>query len=188
MTAEDYKPAHKSPRKCPFWSATAVKCTICENGLFIPLDRHAEAFCKTCQFPACMQYTLYSENHIFLAENVRKSEINRRKFIRVPSSQRVLVTTRAANDGVTEPPYEIKTIDLSTSGMRVALKKPLLPDALVQFSFDDSFPLKIEHMTGLVEWCNKQVDEPGYQAGLSFQDRCIIDLQDRLLVQQDNRS
>ena len=73
-----------------------------------------------------------------------------------------------------------QTIDVSKSGMRVAIDKPLLHDALVQFSFDDSFPLKIHEVTGQVEWCNKQVDEPGYQAGLSFQDKCIIVMHEAL--------
>ncbi len=172
MTAEDRKPEEK----CPFWSATSSKCTICENGLFIPLDNHVEAFCKTSRYHACMQYTLYSENHIYLQEKVRKSEVNRRKFIRVQSSHIITLVKIFESEGVVpRPPYDIATVDVSKNGIRVALDHPLLHDALVQFSFDDSFLLNIQEVTGQVEWCNKQVDEPGYQAGLSFQDRCIID-------------
>ena len=184
MTAEDRKPGDK----CPFWSATSVKCTICENGLFIPLDNHAEAFCKSSRFHACMQYTFYSENHIYLQEKVRKSEVNRRKFIRVQSSHRItLVKIFEADSIVPPPPYEIATIDVSKSGMRVALDQPLMHDALVQFSFDESFLLKIHEVTGQLEWCNKQVDEPGYQAGFSFQEKRAIDVHDRLLAPQHNR-
>ena len=160
----------------PFLVATAVKCTICENGLFIPLDNHAGAFCKTSCFRACVQYTLYSENHTNSQEKVRKSEINRRKFIRVPSSQTITLVKIFESDGMAPPPpYEIKTIDISKSGMRVAIDRPLRHDAQVQFSFDESFLLKIPGATGQVEWCNKDVDEPGYQAGLSFQDKRILE-------------
>ncbi len=184
MTAEDRKPEEK----CPFWSATSLKCTICRNGLFIPLDNHVETFCKTSRFHACMQYSLYSEKQIFLQEKVRKSEVNRRKSIRVQSSHIITLVKIFESDGTTPPPpYEIQTIDVSKSGMRVSLDQPLLYDALVQFSFDDSFLLKIHEITGQVEWCNKQIDEPGYQAGLSFRNKRIIDAHNRVLDQQHNQ-
>ncbi len=172
MTTEDSK--HKE--KCPFWSAASVKCTICDNGLFIPLDNHAEAFCKTSRYAACMQYTLYSENHIYLQERVRKSEVNRRKYLRIESCYAItLVKIFESGDPVEPIPYEAQTIDVSKSGMRVATSKPLVHEALVQFSFDESFPLRIHEITGQVEWCNKQVDEPGYQAGVSFRGNQSID-------------
>ncbi|TKB26474.1 PilZ domain-containing protein [Desulfopila sp. IMCC35006] len=165
MTTEDSKPKEK----CPFWSAASVKCTICDDGLFIPLDNHAEAFCKTSRYAACMQYTLYSENHIYLQEKVRKSEVNRRKYLRIETSYAItLVKIIASGDTVASIPYEAQTIDVSKSGMRVATSQPLVHEALVQFSFDASFPLRIHNITGQVEWCNKQIDEPGYQAGVSF--------------------
>jgi hypothetical protein len=184
MTAED----RKNEEKCPFWSAASVKCTICDNGLFIPLDNHAEAFCKTSRFPACMQYALYSENHIYLQEKVRKSEENRRKFLRIESSHAItLVKIFTPSDLLPRLPLGLQTIDVSRSGMRVATDKPLLHDALVQFAFDDSFPLKIHQVTGQIEWCNKQVDEPGYQAGVSFKGNQVIDTLDRLCGQGHNQ-
>ncbi len=165
MTKED----KKHGGKCPFWSDMSAKCTICDNGLFIPLDNHAEAFCKTSHYPACMQYTLYSENHIYLQEKVRKSETNRRKYLRIETSYAItLVKIFESGETVAPTPYEAQTIDVSKNGMRVATSQPLVHEALVQFSFDDSFPLRIDKIIGQVEWCNKQIDEPGYQAGVSF--------------------
>lgn len=183
MTEEDSR--HKE--KCPFWSASSVKCTICDDGLFIPLDNHAEAFCKTSRYPACMQYTLYSENHIYLQEIVRKSEVNRRKYLRIESTHAItLVKISESGDPVPQVAYEAQTIDLSQTGIRVATSKPLLHEALVQFSFDESFPLSIRKITGQVEWCNKQVDEPGYQAGLSFRGNQSIDALSRLRDRKNN--
>lgn len=184
MTAED----RKHQERCPFWSATSVKCTICDNGLFIPLDNHAEVFCKTSRYSACMQYTLYSENHILLQEKVRKSEVNRRKFLRIESSHAItLIKIAESGDLVAQFPQEGKTIDVSKRGMRIAVDRPLVHDALVQFSFDDSFPLKVHQVTGLVEWCNKQIDEPGYHAGVSFQGNYVFESFDLLHSEQHNQ-
>lgn len=178
----------KHEKQCPFWSATSVKCTICDNGLFIPLDNHAEVFCKSPRFTACMQYTLYSENHIYLQEKVRKSEVNRRKFLRIESSHLVTLVKIFESDGlISQIPQGAQTIDVSKSGMRVAIDKPLLHDALVQFSFDDSFPLKIHEITGQVEWCNKQVDEPGYQIGVSFRGDHVKKVLNKLYGERRNQ-
>ena len=184
MTVEDQK--HRE--RCPFWSAKTVKCTICDNGLFIPLDNHAEAFCKTSRFPACMQYALYSENHIYLQEKVRNSEVNRRKYLRIESSHAItLVKIFESGDLASQTPYRAQTIDISKSGMRVATDKPLLHNALVRFSFEDSFPLNINEVTGQIEWCNKQVDEPGYEAGVSFQGNHVIEALDRICGRLQNQ-
>ena len=184
MTEED----QKNTQRCPFWSAKAAKCTICDNGLFIPLDNHVEAFCKTSRFPACMQYALYSENHIDLQEKVRNSEVNRRKYLRIESSHTIsLIKIFESGNLVSQEPYRALTIDISKNGMRLATDKPLVRNALVEFSFDDYFPLNIHEATGQIEWCNKQVDEPGYQAGVSFQGNHVIETLDRICGRQQNQ-
>lgn len=182
MTAEDRQ--HQS--KCPFWSSALLKCRICNSGLFIPLDNHAEVFCRTPRYTACMQYTLCSENQMNLRQRVRKSEENRRKYLRIETSHAIaLVKIFGSGDLVEHVMSGAQTIDVSRSGMRVATQKPLLHDTKVQFSFEKSFPLGIHEVIGQVEWCNKQVDEPGYQAGLSFQGKNVIEALGRFLEQQN---
>ncbi len=181
MTADN----RKHMLNCPYWSEKSAKCTICANGLFIPLDSHADAFCKSSRFPACMQYELFSENRITLQEKVRKSEENRRKFLRIISSHAItLVKIFESGQMVPQIPLGAKTIDVSKSGMRVVTDKPLVHNALVQFFFDENFPLQIQKITGQVEWCNKQVDEPGYQVGVSFRGSNVTEALGRFCGQQ----
>jgi hypothetical protein len=181
MTATDRK--HQA--ECPFWLAASMKCGICNGGICIPLDDHAEAFCKTPHFLACMQYTLHSENHICLLEKVRNSEENRRKYLRIETSQDItLVKIFESGKIVSHFSSAAKTIDMSKGGVRMATKKPLAHDTMVHFSFDDPFPQALHQITGQVEWCNKQVDKPGYQAGVSFQGDHIVEAMGRYLGQQ----
>ena len=181
MTAIDRK--HRS--KCPFWSATSVKCSACNGGIFIPLDDHVEAFCKTFHFTECEEYTLHTENQTSLEEKVRKFEENRRKYIRIESSHRLtLVKIFESDKPESSFSTSVNTLDVCQGGMRVATEKALVGDMIVQFSFDKSFPHLLHQVTGQVEWCNKQVDEPGYQAGVSFQGDHIRKAMGRYLGQQ----
>ncbi len=115
---------------------------------------------------------------------VRNSGENRRKYLRVESSHTITLL-KIFNSGklVNSLTSGSKTIDLSKGGMRLEIEKPLTSDATVQFSLDNSFPPALRQLTGLVEWCNKQVDEPGYQAGVSFQGEHIVEAMDRYLGQ-----
>lgn len=173
--------------KCPFWTASSMKCSICNDGLFIPLDDHVKIFCESPHFTACKQYTHHSENQISLLENVRKSEENRRKYLRIQTSHAITLVKISGSDKQ-EPPFSssANTIDVSKGGMRVATDKPLLYDSVIQFSFDDSLPQSLHGLTGQVKWCHKQLDEPGYQAGVSFQADHIIEAMVRHLGQQHN--
>ncbi len=181
MNAKD----SKCPSKCPFWSPISKKCTLCKGGIFIPMDNHVEAFCITPHFSTCPQYTAHSENRAFLQEKVRKSEENRRKFIRIATKHKITLVKIFEPQKDEVPIFtSANTLDLSKGGMRMATEKALLHDMLIQFSFDDSFPHILHDVTGQVEWCNKQIDEPGYQVGVSFKDNKVIELMGRLLGQQ----
>ncbi len=179
----------KSQAKCPFWAAESRKCSIRNGGLFIPMDDFAETFCTTPHFPSCMQYTLHSENQILLVQNVRKSEENRRKFLRMETSRKItLVKIFESGRIISKFSTSAKIIDVSKCGMRMATKKPLAHDMTIQFSFDDSFPQLPMEIIGQIEWCNKQIDEPGYQAGVSFQEDHFKDAIGRYLNQQKKHS
>jgi hypothetical protein len=178
----------KHLEQCPFWSSSSTKCSLCNGGLFIPLDDHVEAFCKTFRYPSCVQYSLHSENQIYLQEKIRISENNRRKYLRLESSHKItLLKILQADKSESHVGSDAKTIDLSKGGIRMFTKDPLTNDALVQFSFDESFPQTFHEITGQVKWCNKQINETGYQAGISFQGAHIAEAMGRYLGQKYNQ-
>jgi hypothetical protein len=173
------------PGNCRFWSALSMKCRICKEGLFIPLDNHIEMYCKTTEYPHCLQYMLHSENIQSYLELTKKDENNRRKYERYQTCHQITLV-RLVQSGKIASHYSIiaKTLDLSSGGMRLTTKNPLINHSLVQFTFDQSFPENLQNGTGQVAWCNKQIDEPGYQAGITFQDDRLITSMDRYLVSQ----
>lgn len=73
------------------------------------------------------------------------------------------------------------TLDMSKVGMRLQTNVPLVNDTVIQFAFNNNFPTTLRTGAGLVEWCNKQIDTPGYQAGVSFQSRWILEAMDIFL-------
>lgn len=161
---------------CPFWSNTSMKCSISNGGLFIPLDDHAESYCYSLHFGSCDQYIFHSENQILLYGNVRKTENNRRKYPRFKTSQIIkLVKISESGESLSYFSPRANTIDMSQGGMRMVTDTKLADNAQIQFSFDDSLPQIFNDITGQVEWCNKQLDEPGYQAGISFTEPHIIE-------------
>lgn len=181
MTAQ----IRKHHKKCPYWSSTSMQCRLCKEGLYIPLDDYVDVFCKTQRFSACMKYNLHFENQFFLLEKVRKYEENRRKHLRtVTSNEITLVKVFKSGELVSQFTSSAKTIDVSKSGMRMATDKPLIYETTVQFFFTNSFPQALHEITGQVEWCNKQIDEPGYQAGISFQENHIIEAMGSYLRKQ----
>ncbi|MGB3221259.1 MAG: PilZ domain-containing protein [Desulforhopalus sp.] len=153
-----------------------MKCKICNGGLFIPLDDHTETFCKTASFLACKQYMLHAEKQLCLMEKVRKSEENRRRYLRIEISKKInLIKLFKSGKFISHVSSKTKTVDVSKGGMRVTIDNPLGYASMVQFSFDDSFPQALHKVTGHVEWCNKQIDKPGYQAGVSFHGDRIVE-------------
>jgi hypothetical protein len=157
-------------RHCPFWSETFTKCRICQGGLFIPLDDHIETYCTTLSYPQCVQYSL---EHGQPLQSCRNQEIaqNRRQFPRTKACWKITLV-RLSTSGIVAPHFSTiaETIDLSRTGMRLTTRKPLPDSSLLTFSFDHSFPKKLDDSVGEVMWCNKEIDNPGYQAGIAFQD------------------
>lgn len=116
---------------------------------------------------------------------VRKSEENRRKYLRIVTSHQItLVKIFESGKRLSHFSSRAKAIDMSKGGMRMATDDPLADNAMIQFSFDDTFPQILNEVTGQVEWCNKQIDKPGYQAGLSFKETHIIEAMGSYLEQQ----
>lgn len=155
--------------QCPFWSADSMKCSLCNGGLFIPLDDHIDVYCKTSDYSQCLQYSLHSGKQLEILEKSRKGGDNRRKYLRIFANYKVtLEKLIGANEGGAHFSTVVETLDVSKGGMRLSTKMPLTNDTMIEFSFDDSFPENLQKGTGQVTWCNKQMNESGYQAGISF--------------------
>lgn len=154
---------------CPYWSIDSQECRVCAKGLFIPLDDHIEVYCKQPDYPQCLQYAMQSENNLRTIKTLVECEDNRRKYQRVTATHRITLVKLIDRDAVVSHLGSVaETIDLSMGGMRLLLDKPLSSEATVGFSFDDSFPEDLQHGQGYIAWCNKQIDDPGYQAGIAF--------------------
>jgi hypothetical protein len=166
----------KKDNTCPFWSGESLKCRICNGGLFIPLDDHIDVYCTSPIFSQCLQYELHSAKHLEIMQKARETRENRRKYSRIFASYKVtLAKLKESGEIVSHRPTVAKTLDVSKGGMRLVTDIPLTNDTVLQFSFDKTFPKKLQGATGQVTWCHKQIDEPGYQAGVSFQGDHIIE-------------
>lgn len=163
---------------CPFWSTESKKCRVCNDGLFIPLQEHIVAYCTSKDHHYCLQYSLHAPK----SQESRDDSINRRQSRRVKLSNQIQILKLIKSGKVMQKLEEdAETLDLSTIGMRIHTSVPLVNDTVIQFSFNGTFPEPLQTGAGLVEWCNKQLDAPGYHAGISFQSKWIIDAINNLL-------
>jgi hypothetical protein len=155
---------------CPYFAVHTLKCRICSGGLFIPLNDHIETYCKTAMHRQCLQYSMHSEKNAKRLESAAAHYKNRRKYQRVPEERKVtMVKLLGSERFVTRHPISANTLDLSMGGMRLQSDAPLTNDTVMHFSL----PLRAGRShtgVGQVAWCNKQIDEPGYQIGIAFQD------------------
>jgi len=170
------------PLYCPYWSPLSLKCQIYTGGLFIPLDDHMDVYCTTPHYPQCLQYSLQQNNQLEIAGTTAVSKRNRRKFPRIEESHKItLVKLIESGEIAAHSSDPAKTLDLSNGGLRLTTNKPLSKKSLVHFSFGHSFPENLQTARGQVAWCNKDIDTPGYQAGISFQDYRTIEAMNRYL-------
>ena len=117
-------------------------------------------------------------------QKVRKSEINRRQYLRIESSHHLTLQGIIKSGKLVDNfSSGAQTIDVSQGGLRMTTENLLLHDTKVQFTFGKDFPLHLHQITGQVEWCNKQIDEPGYQAGASFLGDDVVEAMGRFLEQ-----
>jgi hypothetical protein len=147
-----------------------LKCSLCSEGLFIPLENHLEIYCRTEAFTMCMQYSLSSEScHRSLPENTAAPHDNRRRHIRVEGRHR-LTLMRLNRSGTSAPQAATlaRTIDLSIGGLRLQTAEPLASDTVIQFSFDECAPHFPVAGTATVKWCHPLPDSSEYQSGLAF--------------------
>ncbi len=160
-------------QQCVHWSALAWKCGKSEGGIFIPMDDHIEQFClsENCYNCPQLQTQDKAQPHSINWENRRK---NKRIYTQKP------LTLSTAALPYFEPEFQqqqeifhteklpAKTLDISAGGMRLLADAPLSEHSFIEFSFDKSFAKQLKRAKGKVQWCNKQIDEPGYQMGIAF--------------------
>jgi len=169
---------HNDNNNCPFWAAESKKCRVCNDGLFIPLEEHIVAYCTSKDHHHCLQYSLHAPQ----SQQTRDDSINRRQSQRVKLTNPIQLLKLIKSGKVVHQLEEnAETLDVSSVGMRLHTSVPLVNDTVIQFSFNGTFPEPLKAGAGLVEWCKKQLDGPGYQAGISFQSKWIIDAMDNLL-------
>lgn len=161
--------------KCPFWSSNTMKCRISKGGLFIPLDDHISVYCTSFDYPQCLQYSLQENDPATITQIVDQIAENRRKHKRIATQQRVtLVQSTHSGKIISHKSAVAHTLDVSQGGMRLSTFQPLRGDSIVEFSFHEPFPLTLHSALGHVAWCNKQINEPGYQAGIAFKNERVI--------------
>lgn len=166
---------------CPFWSADSKKCCVCKDGLFIPLDEHISAYCTSRDHHHCLQYSLHASNKQ-AKDDSRNYPKNRRQSMRVQLSYQIKILKMIQSGEIIQQLAEkAETLDMSKIGMRLQTNIPLINDTVIQFAFNNNFPATLRTGIGIVEWCNKQIDTPGYQAGISFQSKWIVEAMDVFL-------
>ena len=164
----------KNTSACPFWAPDSMKCRLCNDGLFIPLEDHINIYCKTANHPQCLQYSLYAEASLKSGEKSGYPLKNRRKHPRIEVQHRItLIRFTQSGEIAAHYPATAKTLDVGAGGMQLTIADPLPRDAQIQFAFDDSFPKPLQSGTGRIEWCNKMPGGSAYHAGLSFKGKEI---------------
>jgi hypothetical protein len=171
--------AEQTPRTsfCPFWSPLSMKCSLCSEGLFIPLDDHIDVYCKTEDYPMCLQYSLSHESFRKIAGYCGPTlSDNRRNYERIESTH-PLTLVRLSSSGKVASHFTspASTIDLSMGGLRLRMQDPLINDTVVRFSFDDSVPELLQSGTATIKWCYRMIDTSEYQAGLAFRSNQTVE-------------
>lgn len=175
-------PSKKNSSACQFWSIDSKKCRVCNDGLFIPLEKHIAAYCTSEDHHYCLQYSLHAPKNVDTDDNRDKRRHNRRQSLRIEISNQIdLLKMIKSGEIVEQLSEKAETLDISKIGMRLHTDIPLTSDTVIQFAFSNKFPKAMRTGAGLVEWCNKQIDAPGYQAGISFQSTKIVEAMNTFL-------
>ncbi len=169
---------------CPFWSSTSLKCTVCTDGLFIPLDDHKEVFCTTPEYPQCLQYSLQEDVRLQKSGQIQ-SDNNRRRHTRFMTRHAVTLVKLKKSGKIVTHHATATTLDVSKGGMRLFSNKPLTSNSTLHFSFGNTFPELIQSGIGHVEWCRKEMELDGYQAGISFEEELLTEAMGAYLAKQN---
>jgi len=132
------------------------------------MEDHVDRYCTTDNYPNCLQYSHQVSNQLQFADENIYSFINRRRFVRIKLERQVTLIPTGVIVDRHNLHNKARTLDLSVGGMRLTTEMPLQNDSEIQFSFDEIQSEQMLAGKGYIAWCNKQIDEPGYQAGIVF--------------------
>lgn len=138
------------------------------------MEEHSEAFCLSPNFLRCPQFL---QGNDFQQETKAIDWANRRKATRINQQEPVTLAprlrSRISSANIPKPTrdFTARTLDISKGGMRLFAPSPISRNSLIEFSFGRKFPEQLRKAMGKVQWCNMQIDEPGYQIGVAFTER-----------------
>ena len=160
---------------CPFWDKHDGRtCQLVESGLYIPTQEHILHFCKTESYVACDHFVGKSfSRQIPFGISKDKPINNRRLFTRIPTSQKISVSSysmaKKADEDLLDD--QAMTVDLSLGGIQIETNAPIYVNQIVSFSFDEYFHPPGFKGKGEIRWIHqdKSQDSPSH-AGLAFVD------------------
>lgn len=133
------------------------------------MEDHVNLYCTSSNYSNCLQYSHQVSGQLQFADENINSFINRRRFVRIKHQHQItFFKTPIVEEYSSHVHDKAKTLDLSLGGMRLATETPLQNDSIIQFSFDGADADQPLSGSGYIAWCHKQIDEPGYQAGIVF--------------------
>ena len=160
----------KNKSSCPFWHSQSSSCMKCKGGLLIPLDDHVDVYCTAPDFSGCLQYSCQADNQMENPDGGVISLQNRRKLRRHTASHKISVTKlTGSSEAISQSSTVAIALDVSEEGMRLSTPVPFANGTALQFFIHDPSTEDLQLGVGQVAWCNKYIDEPGYQAGVIFQ-------------------
>jgi hypothetical protein len=74
-------------------------------------------------------------------------------------------STRNANDR-----YKAMTLDVNIYGMKITSDSEIATDTVVNFEIDKNICPDFVQGSGMVKWCERQVDSGNFEFGVAFSD------------------
>jgi hypothetical protein len=167
-------PANKK-NICPFLDEiNSSSCRLSGSGLIIPTREHILSYCKNVQYIKCQHYV---HNRITIEQkakfdNLDNQASNRRRFMRIPTSQQVKLSHYYSEGNREEIlDNDATSVDLSLGGISIITKASLDVDETVAIFFGEEVEPQGFKGKGEVKW----IQSAGYgdmiKAGLSFTDQ-----------------
>ena len=167
-TARPETPKRAKRCACPHWLPEGRNCGLITEGLFLPLEQHITAYCRSCHYPACLHYQLLAGKSS--AEPAHETTpLNRRRSIRIPHRHLFRfseITGSDQNGGFRED--DAWTVDLSDHGIRFATRQLLPLGATLRFQVDTGVPGGTRQGIGRVTWSQPLEKSPLFHAGIAL--------------------
>lgn len=159
-------------QKCPYWSEKEHRCTVTNNGLFIPLENYIASFCTTDKHSDCAQYS----SELQRQDKFKKLKPeNRRKHPRFEKNHRITLKRINESGNIIQHQAGIAdTVDLSAGGMQITTREPLISNSILHFNFGKTFPSALQKGLAKVKWCHYHKESLKYTVGLAFQTERMV--------------